>query len=769
MIKRLALVLFFIFATVSHSFAESDNDSKLSAKLSEKAFYSNSDQIISQFEKKSENCQRNFILAKAYRNKKELKKALLYYANSCFNKKYNFNLRLFPQPVYSFIEQSKGRSIFYQDSLYEIASIFYKYGEHEYVLKFTELIDNDGSAIYRESVILKSKSLEKMNRFNQAIDNLQDISSSYRDSNSQALIYLRMGAIYESAGEFFKAADSYINMIKSDSSVWQNGVAAKRLTFLTNNKKVKLDSTEKSIYFASALYDAGDYNKAILIADEILQKENSPVVEKIKLRILTKKNYAKAVVFLKEREKNQGYNELLLEHANIIWDKLNKNAAVKIYCKLSSISDTQISEKVLTRLSFFYEEKNKPDFIKYMELYIKKFPEKEQSGRFTWLIGRYYMKTGNKVNAIDYFNRGIKHYPDNSYTSYCRFWLHKITSADKKTDISEELLEDLAVNNPDTYHALALLKIKADKTETSLLTKQYENSRQKKNIKKMILFHTLLFIKNGYNNYNTERVKQLDSDITDQYLKISGLIKNPVYSGNYKHLLKKIELYFYAGDIDAVNREKMLIPENNDEAQKDIALALTVYSIKHKYYNYSTFYGFKLLNLYNLKENLSLFSQGFAEALYPYSFAECVNEESKNYNIKSELLLSMMKVESNFNHKAISSAGASGLMQLMPPTAKGISKKLKISKYDLIDPCISIKFGANYISWLNGYYHGQIEYMISGYNAGTGNVNKWKGRGDFKDIDQFSEFNPFDETRDYIFRIKKYLIQYETIYKKFKK
>ena len=141
MIKRISSILFFTFAIISLSCAESGNGYELSAGLSEKAFYSKPDQIIQQFEKNSGNCQNNFILAKAYREKKELKSALMYYSNSCFDKKYNFNIRLFPQPVYSFVESSGGRSIFYNDSLFEIASIFYEYNEHEYVLKFTDLID----------------------------------------------------------------------------------------------------------------------------------------------------------------------------------------------------------------------------------------------------------------------------------------------------------------------------------------------------------------------------------------------------------------------------------------------------------------------------------------------------------------------------------------------------------------------------------------------------------------------------------------------------
>ena len=765
MTKRISSIIFFIFAIILISCAESGKGYVLSAGLSEEAFYSRPEEIIQKFEKNAENCQKNFILARAYRDKKELKSALVYYSNSCFDKKYNFNIRLFPQPVFSFVESSRGRSIFYQDSLYEIASIFYEYGEHEYVLKFADLVENDDSALYRESVLLKSKSLQKLNRFKDAIDVLNKISKSYRDSDSQSMIQLRLGAVYESAGDFYRAADSYINVVRTGSGEWQNSVAAKRLVYLTEDKKIKLDSTEASVLFAAALYDAEDYSRALILTDAVLQKEKSPEAERIKLKILTLKNYSKAVSFLKERESKPGYDSLLLEHANILWDKGKKYDAVKSYDRLSSAADKHISERVLTRLSFFHEERNRPEFIKYMELFIKNFPDEKESGRFIWLIGRYYMKTGNKVKAIEYFSRGIKKYPENSYTSYCRFWLNKIRPGDKKTAISDELLEELAIYNPETYHALTQLKIKAERTETSLLVKEYADAKKNKDEKKMQFFHTLLFMKNGYNNSNTERIKQLNSDLTDPYNEIADLIKNPVYSGNYKKLLKKIEVYFYAGDIDSVNREIKLIPENDEESQKDLALALTVYSLKHQYFNYATYYGFKLLNILKVKENLSLIPREFAHALYPYAFNECVDEESKAFKVESSLILSMMKVESNFNYSAVSPAGAAGLMQLMPPTARGIATELHIAKYDLKDPCTSIKFGANYIAWLNRYFKGQIEYMVSGYNAGAGNVDKWKAADKSKDIDHFSEFTPFNETRDYIFMTKKILIQYESIYK----
>jgi len=763
MLKKKIFILILFFISGFPCCTENGNGDELSPGLAAKSFYTIPGQKIYQIEKKSKDFQKNFILAKAYKEKKELKHAILYYANSCFKNKFNFSLRLFADPVYVFIESPDGRSIFYNDSVYQIASIFYDYNENEYVVKFTELIKEDDTALYRDLILLKSKSRERLNQFQKSIYELQKLLLRFTDNDSRSQIYMRMAAIYESAGEFPEALDSYFRVIKSCNSTWESAIAAKRITYLIKKKGIKLDSTEKLFYYATALYDAKEYNKTLAAIDSIPQKEKDFNAELIKLKSLTKTNYRKSLVFLKQKVKDPCYEKLLLEHANILWGSGKKHVAIKYYEQISSSGDDNLAERALTRLSFYFEERNRMDMIRYMETYIKRFPNDYQSGRFIWLMGRYYMKKGDEPRAVEYFNRGIKNYPENSYTSCCRFWLNKINNSGT---VSDDLLESMASYNPDTYHAITLLKQKASESGQGFLKARYKEAKKNKNNRKILLYHTLLFLKTGYDESVTDRVKQLDSQITEPYRELSALIKDPVFKSRYKTILKHIEKYFLAGDIDSVNREIKLIPEKHIEAQKDVALAMILYASKYGYYNYSSFYGFRLLSLLKIKENLSLIPQAFARYLYPYAFPQCVNDACRNYKINRELLLSIMKVESNFNHDAVSPAGAKGLMQLMPSTAKSIAKELKIKKFNLNDPCTSIKFGAHYIAWLNRYFEGRIEYIVSGYNAGAGTVNKWKKKNINKDMDLFSEFTPYDETRDYIFRTKKYKIQYETIYKK---
>ena len=114
-----------------------------------------------------------------------------------------------------------------------------------------------------------------------------------------------------------------------------------------------------------------------------------------------------------------------------------------------------------------------------------------------------------------------------------------------------------------------------------------------------------------------------------------------------------------------------------------------------------------------------------------------------NYHLNAALLAAVIEQESKFNADARSSAGAIGLMQLQPATAKGIAihtggKKFVIS--DLYNPEINVRYGAFYLRRLLRKY-GDVELALAAYNAGQANVDEWVATG--KGI-------AFAETREYV-------------------
>lgn len=736
-------------------------------KITFNPFFTSPDEIIEIAEKQSDNYYNNYILAKAYAKKKELKTAILYYANSCYTSKYNFSLRLFPHPVYAFLDSYSSKSPYYNDSVYEIASIFYQYNEHEYVVKFTSLIKDDGSALYRDSITLKARSLQKLNRNDQAEKELLSIAEKYPDKSSAADIYMKLASVYESSGKFEEALSSYIQITRLAKNAWHDDIAVKRIMYLITSKNLKINDPDSRISVAGSLFSAKDYDAAEKFIADIVRKGENRDASLLYLRILTRKKHADAVKFLKTFENKPEYAEFALTHANELWENGNKYAAVQVYSKIADTTDRDIAERVLTRLSFYYEERGNPLLVKYMEMYRKLFPDNSQSGRFTWLMGRYWLKAGNYSAASAYFSQGINKYPSNIYTGNCRYWLFKIENMKKSVSESDriKLLKNLALYNPDSVHTLTLLSEVAEKTDAAILNGLFKKAKTDGDKSLMLLYHTMLFLKKGYNEDFDKRISDLDSDITAGYKSFNRFFSEASFKSGFRQILTNMDRYFAAGDIESINRELKIIPDKEPEAMIDTALALSRLSLKYEHYNYSTFYAFKLLDLMEIQENLALLSPEFARTLYPYSFTECVNTESRKTRVRPEVILAMMKAESNFNVTAVSPVGATGLMQLMPLTARGIARETGIINYNLKDPCTSIKFGAHYIAWLDRYYKGQIELMVAGYNAGAGNVDTWLKRFKDKDIDYISEFTPYPETRDYIFRTKKFMIQYRAAYR----
>lgn len=121
------------------------------------------------------------------------------------------------------------------------------------------------------------------------------------------------------------------------------------------------------------------------------------------------------------------------------------------------------------------------------------------------------------------------------------------------------------------------------------------------------------------------------------------------------------------------------------------------------------------------------------------SLEEIFKNASQTYGVPIQLLKAVGKVESNFNPNAVSSSGASGIMQLMPATARGLGVT------DVFDAEQNINGGAKYLSQLLKRYDGDLSLTLAGYNAGPGNVAKYGGVPNFK------------ETKNYITKVEQAL------------
>lgn len=129
----------------------------------------------------------------------------------------------------------------------------------------------------------------------------------------------------------------------------------------------------------------------------------------------------------------------------------------------------------------------------------------------------------------------------------------------------------------------------------------------------------------------------------------------------------------------------------------------------------------------------------------PVFMEDIFKEAATTYGISIDLLKAVAKAESNFNPNAISKAGAMGVMQLMPGTAKSLGVS------DPYNPRDNIMGGAKYLANLLKQYNGDISLALAAYNAGPGNVKKHGG------------IPPFKETQNYIKKVLAYMNEGVTI------
>jgi soluble lytic murein transglycosylase len=152
----------------------------------------------------------------------------------------------------------------------------------------------------------------------------------------------------------------------------------------------------------------------------------------------------------------------------------------------------------------------------------------------------------------------------------------------------------------------------------------------------------------------------------------------------------------------------------------------------------------------------------FADEVYPLKYADLIVKYSTKYDVDPALVAAVILQESRFNPNAKSSAGAQGLMQFMPGTAKTMAKETgRYPNYDIFDAETSIDFGAAHIRDLLLKYNGDVDQALAGYNAGTGTVDSWVRQNIF---DRVINSNSKSETVTYVRKVKNYQRVYTEMY-----
>lgn len=147
-----------------------------------------------------------------------------------------------------------------------------------------------------------------------------------------------------------------------------------------------------------------------------------------------------------------------------------------------------------------------------------------------------------------------------------------------------------------------------------------------------------------------------------------------------------------------------------------------------------------------------------SDQIYPIHYREAIARVAEKYDLDPYLVAAVVKTESSYDPQAVSSAGAVGLMQLMPETAQwvtGLDSWQGVSDPELTDPGDNLELGACYLHYLAETFGDGTRLALAAYNAGQGTVRGWIEAAGGADSFDLTDIR-FPETRTFVERVEYY-------------
>lgn len=153
-----------------------------------------------------------------------------------------------------------------------------------------------------------------------------------------------------------------------------------------------------------------------------------------------------------------------------------------------------------------------------------------------------------------------------------------------------------------------------------------------------------------------------------------------------------------------------------------------------------------------------VFPKAVREIAYPLAYVDEIQKYAGEYRLDPARVAAVVYCESSFRPEAVSSAGARGLMQIMPQTGGWIAEKLEEESYytdeKLFEPELNIRYGCWYLNYLDERYGGDLTKATAAYHAGGTRVDEWLKDNQYSQDGVTLAAIPYNETRAYVANVK---------------
>lgn len=681
--------------------------------------------------------------------------------------------------------------------------------------QFTNIINRNDEALIRDYVIYYgAKSAFYCEMFEEAID----LYSLLMKEHPRSSLY-PYAEQYKALAEFYRDDYPVSNFFNGKAQKWiKEFVGLKALQKTNNkNKEIALELINRFYTKDAIIYFNNNFQKeALNLPNNIKYKMATELYEAgfrnsslNYFNSLIKQNYNKANCLYYTARINQQENKR--EEAAKLFDIYLANTNNKSYRRLG----------LYYSADNYYKLKNTKKSISLYQTFLKEYPKDDYVPRIYNIFLNESLNANNLISAKRYLTNSLKKFPNNRWTeTSLKSYLRKSLRLKNKTETyyglkileerhsklrndfilswniwianefkdfnkrDEYVLETLLTSKNPYYIKGALTLANKDMLQNVYSNNAYNMEEAKKFFADSNYSKTLEFLnKIQFIDYiATKREDKLVKEARDIAKKIfmqnkfvkdfySKKTENEIFNElslqTRKESNKSILLYYYGDNQNAYNEFDKIYSKTQTTyplfyyAQKIFLDSANTKRFMQICNNIGKYFG------YPYSQNVDLLPEEFRKYIYPRYFDDLVVPEAKYYKIEPEFIYSIMREESLFDSKALSWAGARGLMQLMPATARAENKKTryKFNPLNLYDSKQNIYLGISHLSWLFQSENASNYIIVAAkYNAGSSRGNRWKNEYGTNNMYRTGRFIDIEETEYYVEKVMKSYEYYSRYY-----
>ena len=681
--------------------------------------------------------------------------------------------------------------------------------------QFTNIINRNDEALIRDYVIYYgAKSAFYCEMFEEAID----LYSLLMKEHPRSYLY-PYAEQYKALAEFYRDDYPVSNFFNGKAQKWiKEFVGLKTLQKTNNkNKEIALELINRFYTKDAIIYFNNNFQKeALNLPNNIKYKMATELYEAgfrnsslNYFNSLIKQNYNKANCLYYTARINQQENKR--EEAAKLFDIYLANTNNKSYRRLG----------LYYSADNYYKLKNTKKSISLYQTFLKEYPKDDYVPRIYNIFLNESLNANNLISAKRYLTNSLKKFPNNRWTeTSLKSYLRKSLRLKNKTETyyglkileerhsklrndfilswniwianefkdfnkrDEYVLETLLTSKNPYYIKGALTLANKDMLQNVYSNNAYNMEEAKKFFADSNYSKTLEFLnKIQFIDYiATKREDKLVKEARDIAKKIfmqnkfvkdfySKKTENEIFNElslqTRKESNKSILLYYYGDNQNAYNEFDKIYSKTQTTytlfyyAQKIFLDSANTKRFMQICNNIGKYFG------YPYSQNVDLLPEEFRKYIYPRYFDDLVVPEAKYYKIEPEFIYSIMREESLFDSKALSWAGARGLMQLMPATARAENKKTryKFNPLNLYDSKQNIYLGISHLSWLFQSENASNYIIVAAkYNAGSSRGNRWKNEYGTNNMYRTGRFIDIEETEYYVEKVMKSYEYYSRYY-----